>query len=147
MLPTLAVLKSLRDKWGAYIVAQLTAPGWGLLLVNAPFTPSPDLVLGDLSIDLEIGNVPETISDSGHFWGRDPADGAYVTLYFSGAGVQTSFSTSDTSRTIYGWCIKETGSSALLASELLPTPVNFVSAEDELRHPEIGFHLPMNLIR
>jgi len=147
MLPTLAVLKSLRDEFGAYIVSQTTAPGWSLILLLAPFTPSPDLVIGDVTPDFDVGNFPVAIPDSGHYYGRDPANGDLVALFYAGAGVQLLFSTSNTARTWYGWAVIEVGTSVVLASELLPTPLSVVSDEDEVRNPEIGFHFPMNLIR
>lgn len=147
MLPTLAVLASFRDKLGAYIVAQLGAPGWSLLLVKAPFVPNPEMTLGDLVIDTDIGNFPQPISDSGHFYGRDPASGDYFVQFFAGAGVQVLFSTGGTPKTEYGWVIRKQPGSEIIASELLPVPLQILTDEDAVQNPFIGFRLPMNLIR
>lgn len=147
MVPTFAVLKSLQTAFRTYVVAQLVAPGWSLMLLKAPFTPSPDLVTADVVPDPDTSVFPLAITDSSHLDGRDPATGDLITLYSAGAGVQAiQFATPD-ARTEYGWAILTAGTNILLASELLPTPLQIVSMDDEVRHPEIGFRLPMNLIR
>lgn len=147
MLPTLAVLAALRSAFRTYIVAQQGAPGWRLMMVKAPFTPSPDLTIDDVTPDTDLAPFPFEISDSGHFDGRDPATGDYVTLYFAGSGVQLLINATDFPRTVYGWIITTADTFAVLASKLLPTPLDIVSLEDGIPNPEIGFHLPMNLIR
>jgi hypothetical protein len=147
MLPTLAVLTALRTAFTAYITAQLTAPGWNLLLLKAPFVPSPDLVLADVVIDTDLATFPNAIEAAGSFAGRDPANGDLVTLYSSGSGAEVQVSGSAATRTWYGFAIGVVATDVILASELLPVPLVALTDEDEVRNPEIGFHLPLNLIR
>jgi len=147
MTPTLALLVRLQIVFRTYIMSQLTAPGWNLVLLKAAFTPSKDLVIGDVTLDPEMGAFPLAITDSVHFTGRDPATGDLVIWLAAGAGVELLMSSDATPRQEFGWAIVETGTFAIIASKLMPAPQQVSSTDDGILNPEIGFHLPMNLMR
>jgi len=112
-------------------------------LIKEPFTPSPDLVFGDLvEADFDAYGRIEAVPGSQQF-STDPANGDALLQLVPPVGGWRWETGSDFSfpQTIYGFVICKSGGDDLFASELLPTPITLTTAEQALVLPVVQLRL------
>lgn len=102
-------------------------------LAVAPFTPGPNLTLGDLT-EATFTGYGSLGSSSIATVGRDPATGAYVITLPDPAGGWRFKATATVSppQTASGWYVVNSDSGALVMADLLPTPITLTGAGDEV---------------
>lgn len=126
MLPTEAV----RLQLGVLLAANAgtlapAADANVIALIKADFTPSEDLVVGDLTLADFTGSTPIEGATGAQQVGIDPATQDQVITIIEPVGGYRweSTNTANLPQTIYGYCLLSNDLATLLAVEKLPTPL------------------------
>lgn len=101
-------------------------------LAAAPFTPSLDLGLGDLTEATFVGSAAKAVGLGAQLVGIDTADGELTLTFIEPVGGWRweCTSTPGAPETIYGVYLTNDDDSTLYAAALLPTPVTITSIGD-----------------
>jgi len=104
-----------------------------IILIKEPFTPDPDLTVGDLTFADFDGSLAKSLEAAGQpNFSLDPTTGFYLGTLQTGAGGFYWEVTGVTNlpQTIYGFALVSDDATQLLASALVDTPVP-LSAVDQ----------------
>lgn len=111
-----------------YNSAQLTSNPLQVSLVRAPFTPSPTLVLTDLTLANFLGSDPAPSGGAAQQIGCRTGDGADTIFWFGDpAFFWGTASALNLPQTIYGWVAYGIVTPTVYASGLFPNPVVFTT--------------------
>jgi hypothetical protein len=126
MLPTVNV----RLQLGALLAADTTtlAPTLAnkMALIVAPFTPSENLVYGDLTYGSTNGLIPIDLATGAQEVALDPVSQAQVITLVPGTGPGFRWVTSGSFSgpiSVYGTALIDNGGTLLLGVQALPTPI------------------------
>jgi hypothetical protein len=128
---------------------------WGdddafLRAVKQPFSPSLDLVLGDLSYQTTLMNWGQYLLDSGNVTPilYDAVSGDGV-VSFEGQELPEQFHTTGSGSpfTIYGWAFIRGDGTVLEAVEQMETPVPVTKTAQFITHMFCDFRFPTNMVR
>jgi len=134
MLPTNLLLDGIATAIAADTVA-LNAGDIAVRLIKDAFTPSPTLVLADLTA-ADFGGATDRGCDS-PTWGYDPATGNRVIRAGNPTG-GWNYETTNTSnlpQTIFGYCWFNTDNDDLFATVLLDEPIVLTAANQAFDIP------------
>lgn len=118
--------------------ALTSSPPWGasapyIALVMAAFTPSPSLVLTDLTLADFTGSTPKAAGAAAPAFYTDPTTGDFIALLAEPAG-GWKWSPSDGTnlpQTIFGYACLNNAQDELMATELIDPPIT-LSAPDQV---------------
>jgi len=144
MLPTLTLLERMADLIGADTVT-LAAPTTfvEIHLSQTAFTPTPTLVIGDLTPPTFDGYAPLSAGSAATQVFVDPATGDIMIQMMEPLGgwnFQTT-GTTDLPQTIYGFALTDTAGAVVHGSQLLDTPVVIDGTGQGFNIPNINFRL------
>jgi len=140
-------MKVSREIWEAF--QDLLAADTGTLaavaamhvhLVIAPFVPSLDLVIGDLTLATFTGSTPKNAGTGAQQVFDNPlAAGQRVVQILEPAGGWTWICTADPTpaETVYGWVLTDNTNADVYGSELLAAPVTIGSAGQGITVPNV----------
>lgn len=138
MLP----VKSVRQQLGALLSADATtlAPAVNaneIALVVAPFTPNENLVIANLTLasgTTFTGGGAINVPLGAQGVGNDPVTGDQIVTILAPAGGWRWVCTAAPAGpvTVYGFCLATKTAAALLASQLLPTPIVIQNVNDQI---------------
>jgi len=135
MLP----VKTVRLQLGELLAADATtlAPPVNaneVALIAADFTPTEDLVIGDLTLATFTGSTPKNAGVGTQGVGNDPATGNQVITILDPAGGWRWECTvaPGAPETIFGIALTTDTGAALLGTQKLPTPIVIVAVGDQV---------------
>ncbi len=149
MLP----MRTVRLQLGELLAADATtlAPATDankIALIAAPFTPSENLVIGDLTLATFTGSTPKAGATGTQQAGIDPATSEQVITILSPVGGYRWECTSapGSPEPIYGYALTTNDGSILLAVAMLPAPVNIGEVGDFIDLGAVTMRLVLNPI-
>lgn len=135
MLP----VKSVRLQLGELLAADDTtlAPATDankVALIASPFTPSENLVIGDLTLATFTGSTPLAGATGTQQVGVNPATGdQIITIKDPAGGYRWECSATPTApETIYGFALMDNAGAVLLAVEAFDTPITISASGEEI---------------
>jgi len=135
MLPVKAVRLLIGETLATIVPLDQASALNRVALVMAPFTPSEDLALGDLTLATFDGSTAKTVALGAQQVGIDPTTGEQritVPDVVGGWRWETT-GTTNLPQTIYGFVLYDsTGPGPLIASETLPSPVTLTEVGQEI---------------
>jgi len=133
MLPMVAVRKQVGELLAADATTLAPAASANkVALIAAAFTPSENLVIGDLTLASFTGSAPIAGETGAQQSGTDPATQDQVITILAPAGGYRFECTASpaTPESIYGYCLTNNAGTVLLAVAMLPTPVVIATSGD-----------------
>lgn len=148
MTPVKAFVDAIAEAIGADVafLAEAT-PFVRVSLVAAAFTPTPNLLMGDLTLATRTGLEPLHAASAATQVGTDSATGEKIIQCRAPAGDWHWETTDDTedAETIYGYALSDAAGANLIATALLDTPVLFHALTDgeQLDIDQVRFRMPV----
>jgi len=143
-------IKAVRLLLGEMLAADTTiigpvAPNKVVLIAN-DFTPSENLVAGDLTQATFDGNTPKAIGATPQLAGTDPVTGEQIVTMKEPAGGWVWEMTGLTvpEETIFGYAIFDTALTTLVATGLLPTPVTLNEVGQQIDLGSVTFRVVLD---
>lgn len=135
MLP----VKSVRLQLGELLAADATtlAPATNankVALIASPFTPSENLVIGDLTLATFTGSTPLAGATGTQQVGVSPSTGdQIITIKDPAGGYRWECTATPTApETIYGFALMDNAGAVLLAVEAFDTPITISASGEEI---------------
>ena len=119
-----------------------------IILIKAPFTPSPDLLLTAV-VEADFDGYLQTKATNGDkLVSADPENGDARIDLQPAAADRFWVVTGNTNlpQTIYGYAVIHTATASLLGSELFPSPVTLTASGQSIFLPRAGFRVKSSWI-